>query len=212
MNPELAKKMLDVISSQDEKAALALLVELAASMASGGEPPAGDPAAESEALAETPEPPAEDRPEDEQAAKLTRLEKFMADTTETLSKLISRLIERQEQAASKEELDERRGLVASLVKCGSETPATAWSGKPEDRKPAEPWASMPIAALRERVAKLSKGVLPKGSRPPEGSDNEPDALAQLSKDERAAAEKIKDPAQRARFVELRLSRKVNADG
>jgi hypothetical protein len=52
------------------------------------------------------------------------------------------------------EAGERRKLVAELVKIGAEIPALAWAGDGAT-KPAEPWASMPIAQLRERVAKLS---------------------------------------------------------
>jgi hypothetical protein len=52
---------------------------------------------------------------------------------------------------------ERRGLVAQMVKVGSEDPATAWADDKAE-KPAEPWASMSLSALRTRVAKLSKRV------------------------------------------------------
>jgi len=63
----------------------------------------------------------------------------------------------QERAAL--ESAERRGLVAELVKLGFETPATAWSDSGAT-KPAEPWASMAIDALKSRVGKLraSKGT------------------------------------------------------
>lgn len=59
------------------------------------------------------------------------------------------------------ESGERRRLTGELVKLGSETPATAWADD-AGTKPAEPWSSMPIDLLRERVAKLSKakGVTP----------------------------------------------------
>jgi phage I-like protein len=49
---------------------------------------------------------------------------------------------------------ERRRLVGELVKLGAEIPATAWADD-SATKPAEPWASMPIAQLRDRVVKLS---------------------------------------------------------
>lgn len=51
---------------------------------------------------------------------------------------------------------ERRRLVGELVKCGSETPATAWEDE-AGTAPAEPWKSMAMDQLRARVAKLSKG-------------------------------------------------------
>jgi phage I-like protein len=59
----------------------------------------------------------------------------------------------QERAAL--EGGERRRLVGELVKLGAEIPATAWADD-DATKPAEPWASMPIATLRDRVAKLTK--------------------------------------------------------
>jgi hypothetical protein len=190
MNPELAKKMLDVIAGQDEKAALALLIELAASMAAGGETPA-EPAAES-ALAETPEVPPPAPGEEEKLAKLSKSVEGMAATIATLSATVKAY----ETAEATREGDERRELVAGLVKCGSETPASAWSGNPEDRKPAEPWASMPIAALRERVARLSKGAPVRPAVP---------AVTVLSAADEARAAKM-TPEQKARFTELRASR------
>lgn len=56
----------------------------------------------------------------------------------------------QEKAAL--ESQERRSLVAQLVRCGAEIPATAWADD-KGTVPAEPWASMSMAALRDRVAK-----------------------------------------------------------
>lgn len=58
------------------------------------------------------------------------------------------------------ELKERVALVAKLVETGWELPGTAWQDPvsatdPAKRAPAEPYASMPIQALRDRAAKLS---------------------------------------------------------
>lgn len=63
----------------------------------------------------------------------------------------------QERAAL--EAAERRALVGELVRLGFETPATAWSDA-SATKPAEPWASMGLDALKSRVGKLraSKGA------------------------------------------------------
>jgi hypothetical protein len=66
------------------------------------------------------------------------------------------------------EASERRRLVAQLVTCGAEMPSTAWSDDTAT-KPAEPWASMPIEALRTRVVKLAKtknGAAPTGAPKP----------------------------------------------
>lgn len=54
------------------------------------------------------------------------------------------------------ETAERHGLVVQLVTSCGEKPATAWADDTAT-KPAEPWASMPLVALRARVAKLSTG-------------------------------------------------------
>lgn len=68
--------------------------------------------------------------------------------------------EQIETARAKNEADranleatERRGLVVEMVKLGVETPATAWADDTAT-KPAEPWASMKLDALRSRVEKL----------------------------------------------------------
>jgi len=63
-----------------------------------------------------------------------------------------------EQERKALESEERRGLVAQLVKAGFETPATAWADD-KGTVPAEHLAAMSLPALRERVAKLT------GSRP-----------------------------------------------
>ena len=72
------------------------------------------------------------------------------------------------------ETAERHGLVVQLVTSCGEKPATAWADDTAT-KPAEPWASMPLAALRARVAKLSTGkastsTAAAGFRPPAGGD------------------------------------------
>jgi ClpP class serine protease len=51
------------------------------------------------------------------------------------------------------EAEERRSLVAQMVVLGRENPATAWEDD-SGKVPAEPWASMPMASLRARVAKM----------------------------------------------------------
>ena len=60
---------------------------------------------------------------------------------------------------------ERAELVGKLVVAGWETPATAWADPAAatdaaKREPAEPYASMPIAALRARVETLTKQPRP----------------------------------------------------
>jgi hypothetical protein len=75
-----------------------------------------------------------------------------------------------EQERKALETEERRGMVASLVKGGFETPATAWADD-KGTVPAEHLAAMSIAGLRDRVAKLT-GSKPASSRvvpPTQGS-------------------------------------------
>jgi hypothetical protein len=52
------------------------------------------------------------------------------------------------------EANERNELVSKMIKLGKEVPATAWTDE-TGTVPAEPWASMKIETLRDRVAKLS---------------------------------------------------------
>jgi hypothetical protein len=195
MDPAKLKAAIEAIKNNDGDAALAVLEGML--VGEGGEeaPP--------EALGETPETPPPAAGEEQQSV-LARIEKTMAGMNETIVKL-SAQVKAYESTEATRESEERVELVAGLVKLCGEAPATAWSGKPEDRKPAEPWASMPIAALRDRVKRLSKNA-PRRPAPPEAIDGGDD-VAQLSKAEQAAADKITDPAAKQRFINLRLSRK-----
>lgn len=63
---------------------------------------------------------------------------------------------------------DRKALVASMVAGGHEAPATAWANPEADgaeQKPAEPWASMPLDALRRRVSALSATAKPPSPQP-----------------------------------------------
>ncbi len=160
MDPAKVKAALDALINGDAEACASILKDMVAAAAGGGVEPAADPAASS-TLAEPAETPPED---EEQAAALSALTKRLEKYDAEIATLRASLAER-DAADAVTELAERRDLVANLVKLCGETPATAWSGKPEDRKPAEPWASMPIATLRDRVKRLAKS--PPGHRPPE---------------------------------------------
>lgn len=78
-----------------------------------------------------------------------------------------------EQERKALESEERRGLVASLVKAGFETPATAWADD-KGTVPAEHLAAMSIAGLRDRVAKLTGSRSPAPARvsPPTASESD----------------------------------------
>lgn len=69
---------------------------------------------------------------------------------------LSAKVDKLETDSAALELTTRRGLIAQLVKCNAETPATAWEGKPEDRNPCKRLSAEPIADLRVRVDAMSK--------------------------------------------------------
>lgn len=116
-----------------------------------------------------PEPAEEPMPEPEMAAaKIAASLVGKTSLVEALPALqaMRATAERAEQAKAEAaralkaiEDEQRRELVASMVRLGTETPATAWApgadGLPDGKTPAEPWASMPVEALRARVAALS---------------------------------------------------------
>lgn len=161
MDPAKIKAALDAIEKGDEAAALALLKELIASAAGGGEAAA----AEGEALAETPEP----KPEDDAEKALAALTKRVEARDAAFAALTKR-IEAQDAAAAVIELGARRELVADLVKLSVEFPSTAWQqdakGEPTDT-PVKRLLSEPIEELRTRVTALKKlRPLPPTPEPP----------------------------------------------
>lgn len=169
--PELLKKILDAIASGDEKAQAALLPDIVAAIAGGGMP-AEEPAA-AEALAEggEPKPPAPG----EQPVAASVLAKALgcktdAEAAETVKGMQARLSKLDADAATVE-LNARVELVADLVKLGVEFPATAWEGKPEDRKPTARLMSEPIAELRTRVELHKASTKTGGHRPPPSGDD-----------------------------------------
>lgn len=139
------------------------------------DPPGEDePAAEEEALADEPE----DEDEGAVMAASARLMRLTAkhsfasavDEVEVWRQSHLRLTER-EAALAKEreqlEAGERRELVATLVKLGAETPATAFDAK---KKIVKRLTDEPLKELRERVKALSAGRGNKTPRPPVGGD------------------------------------------
>jgi hypothetical protein len=157
MDPEKLKAAIEALKNGDGDAALAVLEDMLIGASSGEAPPPAEGAALGESADPPPPAPGEEDPEKAAAARLCKItgHTSLEGVAEFVAKAAKR-IDEDEQTRGRVERDERRTLVGELVKCGSETPATAWSGKPEDRTPAEPWASLPIVALRERVKRLSK--------------------------------------------------------
>lgn len=166
LDPKIIEEAMAAITAGDAKKALEILTSLIASAAGGGAP-AEEPAP-AEMGAAPPVPP-EDQAMMAAARQLTALTgKPPAETVEELVRcrsVAADVAAREAKLAADRaalEADERDGLVVEMVTLRAESPATAWA-EPLDatdrakRKPAEPWASMPIASLRARVAKLSGG-------------------------------------------------------
>ncbi len=171
MDPELVKKMLAVIESQDEKAALALVAEAVASMA-GASP---EPAPTSDPLSEGAEP--KPAPAGEEPSPLAKALGYATDAeaADAIKKLQASVAKSNADAEAVE-LSARREMIAEFVKLGVEFPATAWAGKPEDRTPCERLAKEPIAAMRTRLElHKAKGPAPK-VEPPVGK-GEPTKLS-----------------------------------
>jgi phage I-like protein len=179
LNPEAVKKALEALKNGDSEAALALLEEMIAAAASGGEEPAADPA-----MAENAAPaadPAEDPAKDEEKAavvaatsKLVRLTgktSIVAAVEETEIWRTSHLeleTERQKLAAERATLEaaERRRLCASLVTEAGQAPAMVWADPvAKDGKPKEYLSAMPIEHLRSFVADAIKSSAGKGKVP-----------------------------------------------
>jgi hypothetical protein len=99
----------------------------------------------------------------------------------------------------------RLELVGELVKLGAELPATAWEGNPEDRKPCSRLVAEPVEAMRSRVAAL-RAARPDGHQGPKPPAPKRDAEG-LTTEEKEMADKM-NPAQRSRYVALRLARRA----
>lgn len=205
MTPEQLKKIIALLKEEDGEGALKLLEELAAGGPAEGEAPP-DPTA---AAAEPPDP------EKEAMAALSRdvLELVGAKSAGEASTRVKAIVTAHAETEARArtlEASERRSLVASLVKIGAETPATAWQknaegeiGEGDARAPVKRLADEPIAELRSRVEALSKANPRARIAPPvvvSGTEKD------LTPEDQARAKAIKDPEKRARYVELRLSK------
>lgn len=196
IDPATIKAALAAMASGDPEAIAAALTALLTALA-GGQDPAADPGAE--ALAEDPavKPGDPTEPPDPKAAATlaaavasTLMQLTGANSAGAAVEIIRGLKTRVDSIDADRavlELSERCGLIADLVKLGSEVPATAWlpeeAGKP--RVPAKRLAEEPIAELRSRVATLkASGVSAhRGHAPPAGGSD----VTTLSASEIAAA-------------------------
>ncbi len=181
MNPDDVKAALDAIEAGDTAKGLEILKSMIAAAAGGGAPASSG----TEATSDTAEVPPDEKAQEEMAALRKQVEALTKGQAEEITALRA-TVHRLEGERSEKDLTERRTLTAELVKCGAETPATAWEGKPEDQKPAAHLLSMPLPALRDRVKALSAGA-PRVVEPPKSGAAE----IKLSKAEQAYCEKHK---------------------
>jgi hypothetical protein len=206
MTKEEIKAAIAALAEGNGEAALKILESLMMSMGEGdaAADPAAPPAAAGATGGNAEEPPPE-------MAALARgvLALFSGLDAASALKAIEALKAGSDKAAADAavlESVERRALVGELVKLGVEVPATAWVDPDKtgaELAPVERLAKEELPALRKRVSiiKTTRGALKKdGHTPPPAADG-------LSDAERAMAEKITDPVKRARFIELRASRR-----
>lgn len=169
------KKALEALAGGDAEACMAILTDMIASAASGGETPAEEPAAE---LAE--EPSAEEEVEEEAAAIMaatSRLTRLTGKTTigaavEEVERLhaIAVNVEKREAQLAKDrealEYSQRKENAITLTKLGAETPATTGlaKGKLCKRLLDEPLAEQTARAAVLLAAK--GGKLPAAVKPP----------------------------------------------
>jgi hypothetical protein len=172
LSPEEAKKAVDVLATQDGAAALLLVQEILTSAASGDAAPmpeSGDAAPELADPTVAPEgaPPADDKKKAE-ATALTMLSTLtgVADPQEVITRFRA-----MSDSLAASDLESRRDLVGKLVVLGRETPATAWDGNPEARKPKARFLSEPLAELRDRVAQFEKTPLSAAPTAPSSKDS-----------------------------------------
>ncbi len=175
MNPEKLKAAIEAIKNGDGDAALALLEDMLTGAGEPAAPADGEPV---DAAGEPPEPapvdpnaPAASAADAPATAMLLRITgaRTLAEAEPILRTAITsaRTNETQRQSL---DLVARRELIVSLIELGAETPATAWDGKTEDRKPKARLLSEPLEEMRARVTSLKArnggGTRVEGHTPP----------------------------------------------
>lgn len=196
MDPETIKAAMVAVKEGKADDALKILEEMLVAAAGGGE--AEEPAEDDEAaLAEAPDEVPEEDPEMKafalRALKFTGFKSAPGAIKEI--ERLAKLGRSAEADASKNELATRRNLIAELIKLGVETPAYAWDGDPEDRKPVKRLTIETIDELSKRVEALSKSRTPGGKNTPKGDPN----VFELTASEKARTVKM-TAAQAERFT------------
>jgi hypothetical protein len=170
MDPKKVAAALDALLAGDNEACAQILKDMIAQAAAGGAPAPEGGGTDDAALADNAEPPpaADDQKVAASVGAYLRSltgAKTDAEASQVFSTVCQQIRSFGEDRAAFE-LTERRTLIAELVKCGAETPATAWSGDPEKLKPCKRLSDEPIGELRDRVKALS-ALPPRSLTPPE---------------------------------------------
>jgi hypothetical protein len=200
MDPEILKKIIQILRDEDKDAAIKLLEEMAVGTPSDGAP--ADPTAASA------DPP---NPEQEAMSALSRDvvvklgAKNAGEASARFAEILSAHAETEKRARDLE-ASERRGLVADLVKIGAETPATAWQNvdaEGDARSPVKRLADEPIDELRSRVKALTAAARPATrSRSAVIVESEGDRVVKTSKgDVTVSAREIKNCEEKGVKVE-----------
>ena len=198
MTPDQAKKAIAAVKEQSGDAALALVESLLAdALGAGG---MGEDEAPAEPLEDAPPEPDPDEEKTAMAAlrSILRVSKgvdLVGEVKRLTSEVAAIRLEREAETRN-----ERLDLIGELVKLGAELPATAWKDA-DKREPVDSLASMPIAALRSRVAAFRAAPRQAGVRAPETE------VVELTAKERELAAKM-TPEQRARFEATRSARRA----
>jgi hypothetical protein len=192
MDPNKIKEALEAIEKGDAAAALEILKGIIAGAAGAPEAPP-EPAA-TETTSQTPE----QKPEEmAAAATLASYRTQLAASNTELARLRSEVDRINAERAAVEAV-ERADLVARLVKCGAETPVTAWAD-PTTRKPVPRLCSESIESLRARVPAVEAAAMVRLPERPA------DTAVMLTAHEQGVADTIKDPAAKARFIAARIA-------
>lgn len=155
------QKLLDAVESGDLEAIKEIAKGMLAEAASGEAPPA-----DADALADAPEEPPADEEMGAAAGLLKRLAKAdtIAEAEEVLSAKLAR-VDAIDAERAEFELEQRRELIAELVKLDVETPATAWQGDTDEAR-AKRIPVKRLSAAAESLSELKARVKAlKASRP-----------------------------------------------
>ncbi len=194
--PEMIKAVIEALKNSDGEAALTLLEQMLTE--ESGEPAepgegnpgdaAGEPAGTPPTPAGTPPSNAADAPATAMLLRVTGA-RNLAEAEPILRSAVTsaRTIDADRMAVT---MTARRELIVELIQLGAETPATAWEGRPEDRKPVARLVTETLEGMRARIVSL-KARNPGASSNLQAPLNSGDVAAEVAKLDKATLAKIK---------------------